>query len=813
MNDAALSKPGAYAQIRIREPSGERTFGAALSIGGEGADVVVPGVGAGIALTIERRAADWFAVPAPGAAVRFDGRPLTRARELHRNDVFAVGDAQLVVADVSRTRVRLDLHHLVGNATIAPVAMVAPADIDAGDEDLEIRVARPDGQPPVIPAVRTQRHGPALPGAVRRPVPKQWLVAGAVVLAMLLAAVVLVSMLQPVSLDVQPADARVGTPGTFVSFRAGNALYLLSGTHIVRAEREGYVPAQASAVVSGNGAATVRLRLAKLPGKLHIDTGGIAASVIIDGVESGRAPGDVEVPPGHRTITLRAERYLDYVTNVEIEGASVRQDLKAVLQTSWGTLKVSAIPAGARLTLDGREIGVAPAAVALPSGVRHVQIAAPRLKTWESSVVIRAGETLAIGPITLGQPDAHLTLRSEPVGVEVTVAGTYRGRTPLAVDLPAGIAHEVVASLPGYASWTKAVFAEPGRAIAVEARLQPILARVTIRGEPADAELLVDGAPRGNTPQSLDLITIEHRIEVRKAGFLPFTDTVTPATGLERSIHYHLTSADRGTALLESAPTVSTQSGYVLRLVPPGTFRMGSDRREQGRRPNEGLRQVTLQRPYYIGVTELTNLEFEQKSLDLDAQPVATVSWDEAAEYCNWLSEHEGLTPAYEKRDGKYFLKHPVTVGYRLPTEAEWEYAARYAGPGQTRRFAWGDSLPVEPEVGNIAGAEAKTLLNVALEGYRDDYPAVAPVGKFKPSPLGLHDMAGNVSEWVNDYYLSFVDSAPATDPVGPEKATHHVVRGANWKSATVAELRLAWRDSGDEGSETIGFRLARYAE
>ena len=171
-----------------------------------------------------------------------------------------------------------------------------------------------------------------------------------------------------------------------------------------------------------------------------------------------------------------------------------------------------------------------------------------------------------------------------------------------------------------------------------------------------------------------------------------------------------------------------------------------------------------------------------------------------------------GVVPTH-LRDGKYFLKHPVSAGYRLPTEAEWEYAARYVSPGQTRRFAWGDSLPVEPEVGNIAGAEAKALLNVSLEGYRDDYPAVAPVGKFKPTPLGLHDMGGNVSEWVNDYYLSFVDSAPVTDPLGPEKATHHVVRGANWKSATVAELRLAWRDSGDEGSETIGFRLARYAE
>ena len=95
----------------------------------------------------------------------------------------------------------------------------------------------------------------------------------------------------------------------------------------------------------------------------------------------------------------------------------------------------------------------------------------------------------------------------------------------------------------------------------------------------------------------------------------------------------------------------------------------------------------------------------------------------------------------------------------------------------------------------------------------QDDYPVVAPVGKFQPSPLGLHDMGGNVSEWVNDFYLSFVDPAPVTDPLGPDQAAVHIVRGANWKTGTVGELRFAWRDTAPEPSQTLGFRIARYAE
>ena len=82
------------------------------------------------------------------------------------------------------------------------------------------------------------------------------------------------------------------------------------------------------------------------------------------------------------------------------------------------------------------------------------------------------GETLTLGPITLGQPDARLTMRSQPSGAEVSVGGTFRGRTPLVVELPSGMSHEIVATLPGYAAWNRSVRAEPGKSVALDARLR-----------------------------------------------------------------------------------------------------------------------------------------------------------------------------------------------------------------------------------------------------------------------------------------------------------------------------------------------------
>ena len=526
----------AYAQVRVREPLGERILGERITVGGAGSDIVVPAVAPEVALVIERRKGVWVIEPA-GKAVRCNGRPVAGPCDLRRGDTLALGDAQVVVTDLSRTLLRVEVHHLAGNATIAPASTLALIAGDGGDDDVEIHPL--DGlRVPTL--TRTAAAASATVDAVGNK--RRWLIAGSI-LAVFLAVAIVAALLQPVSISVYPADAVVSAPESWLAIPNAGRMLLLPGQHVIKAERAGYVTMREDIAVGGDGTDRVQLRLHKLPGKLNVGTGGVAAVVSIDGVEAGPAPGVLSIPAGERTLIVRAPHYVDYITNITINGAGETQDLRINLQTSWGALKLLSTPEGARVTVDGVDGGVTPVTIPAPSGVRRVRFAAPGWKTWESSVVLQAGETLSVGPVTLGQPDAHLIVRSEPSGADATVGGTHLGRTPAEIDLPAGIAHQVVLSAPGYKAWTQAVFAEPGRKLSVTARLEPILVRVAFQGSPADAEVVVDGVLRGTGPQSLELPATEHRVEVRKQGFQTFKTTVTGAAGLDRIVQYHLVPA------------------------------------------------------------------------------------------------------------------------------------------------------------------------------------------------------------------------------------------------------------------------------
>jgi len=255
--------------------------------------------------------------------------------------------------------------------------------------------------------------------------------------------------------------------------------------------------------------------------------------------------------------------------------------------------------------------------------------------------------------------------------------------------------------------------------------------------------------------------------------------------------------------------------------IDGSSFTMGSPRNEAGREANERQRQITVN-SFYMGMYEVTQKEYRDvmglnpSRFKRDNLPVERVSWFEAIEYCNRRSRREGLTPAYviNQTKGQEVSRDSIPVytrditwnrnanGYRLPTEAEWEYACR---AGTTTPFSTGDNITTDQSNYNGNFPYKKNPKG-------ENRHKTTPVGSFAANPWGLYDMHGNVWEWCWDRY-NYYDWVH-DNPVGADSGDNRVIRGGSWNRAG-EHLRSAerYRYSPSGRLSAIGFRLVRNAQ
>ncbi|MGQ0530089.1 MAG: PEGA domain-containing protein [Panacagrimonas sp.] len=627
-----------------------------------------------------------------------------------------------------------------------------------------------------------------------------------------------------VQIQTTPVAAALDVDGG-IGFALGSSYLLLPGDYLVRAQAEGYQPLEASFEVGDSAQQSFSFELQRLPGKLNLISDPVA-EVFIDGNPRGTSPLQaLELSPGTHQLLLRAPRYQAYEAQLQIEGGGIEQTLKVELQPGWAPVSLDSRPVGADILVDGQNMGRTPQTLELGAGMHELKLQLAGYATWRDAIQVIANESLQLPTVTLTPAQGVIRLSSEPAGATVTVAGALRGQTPMDLGLTPGTTHIVKLSAPGHRPTQREVQVQAEQSQELRVSLEPILGPVTFDIQPADAQLKVDGRVIDASSTRLELTATAHRVEVSKAGFAPYTGSVTPRPGFEQSVVVRLKSEAEARA--ERLPArVAGSKGPDLVLIQPGSFRMGTPRGEQGRQTNEAQRPVKLTRAFYLATTETTNAQFRRyqpshssgiirrETLDNENQPVARVSWTDAVRYCNWLSQQEGLPPAYVEEGGNLVLAQPVTTGYRLPSEAEWEWAARFAG-GRALRFPWGSGLPPPPKSGNFADPLAEGLAAQVIAGYEDSYAAASPVRSFAPDALGLFDMGGNVAEWVHDAYDAAMPINPpeALDPFGPAGSADRVIRGSSWLHGRLIELRLAYREGGREARPDLGFRVARYAE
>ncbi len=784
-----------------------------LTISGDSdAGLRLPGVAGSIQLGVLDGA--FFILPGRDTRnLRVEGESVAGSRWVKDGETIALDTARLACS-VDSGRLRMEITGVVTGGDTAPPDLEELAR-EANDLDA-VEIApiafKPISDQPVVTATAPSRRSVLIGSAFFVLAVLGWFAFTA----------------KSVEIVVTPIPETVGLPGTLMKLRMGERFLLSAGTHRVTAELEGYYPLDAEIEVGLSPDQTIEVEMERLPGLISLTAEPeLAAEVRVDGELIGTTPiDDAEITTGRHQIEFSAERYLAEVQEFEVIGGGERQALAVDLTPNWAPITLTSDPPGAEVIIDGTAFGQTPLVAEIGAGERIVELRLSGYNAWADVVSVFADQPQELPTIELSEADGRVELITSPAGAAVSINGEYRGQTPITLSLAPGRAHQLTLAKAGFDSIEQelSVAADSGRTITLEMTAR--MGTVEVLSEPAGAEIWIDGEPSGVTPRELTLSALPHDLELRLDGYAGYAEEISPRPGFP--LYVEATLAELNAVTGSGYPRiVETSLGQQLTLVLPGEFTMGSSRREQGRRSNEVLRTVSLSEAFYIGVHEVTNAEFRafraehdsgrfgNESLNEDDQPVVRVTWDDTAQYLNWLSIRDGLQPVYEETNGVWAPVRPLRNGYRLPTEAEWSWAARFAEREETVTFPWGDTMPPPDRSGNFADVSASSILPTHLVTYNDGFNVSSPPGSFPANPVGVFDLGGNVSEWVLDYWEvgSPQTDTVAVDRLGPEQGRFHVIRGSSWRSGVITELRLAYRNYSDSSREDVGFRIARNLE
>ncbi|MDT8320654.1 MAG: PEGA domain-containing protein [Xanthomonadales bacterium] len=630
-----------------------------------------------------------------------------------------------------------------------------------------------------------------------------------------------------VYIDVSPPQADVSIRGG-LKLKLADYYLLREGEYLLRIEAEGYQPLSQELVIGEEQNQRYAFTLERLPGHLRVDTGPVSgARVFIEQKERAITPAVIrDLPAGEYLLRVTADRYFPYEERLLIEGLDREQTVHVSLVPAWADLTFASEPAGADVFVNDELLGQTPLTAPVLQGTHAVRVKRTGFKPWQDEIDVTANQPMRLDDIVLEPADAVVFLVSDPPRANITVNGDYRGQTPLELALNPDQDTIIRLFKQGFQAASRQMKVASGSEQRLHVNLVPELVTVEFNVTPPDAELYIDGNPAGPARQTLQLPSRPHRIEVRREGYVDYTTTVTPHAGMAQKLDLKLKSLEQARQE-QIKPLITTSAGQKMKLLYPEGFTMGASRREPGRRANETIRQVVLERPFYLGLHEVTNEQYRQfdkehssgvafgRSLDGARQPVVNITWEQAARYCNWLSQSESLAPFYVEKGDRIVGFNPLANGYRLPTEAEWEWAARIAADGSLLKFPWGQQLPPQKNAGNYADASVDGMLARVLAEYDDGHIVSANVGSFPAGNKGLFDMGGNVAEWTHDFYDTAIgaNTRGSVDPLGPEDGEFHVIKGSSWAHGTITELRLSYRDYDVKAREDLGFRLARYLD
>ena len=520
---------------------------------------------------------------------------------------------------------------------------------------------------------------------------------------------------------------------------------------------------------------------------LMVRTEPAGVEVLIDDEVVGRSPLDLtDVRAGTYDVTLRHPLY-ETIELPEQEWAAGQQvPLERSMVRATGALAIVTDPPGAYIEIDGERLpSTTPTTLDdLPTGPLTLAIGAENYRQEMVDAEVLKNDTATVN-LTLEEITTYgtLALALSPSDATVTLPNIASSYVP-GMRLPEG-EYPVTVSRQGYVSETRTVEIVGDVQLSISLAVDPM--PFTIAVVPSDADIRFLASDREYSP-GMRLVPGEYRMQAVQIGFETWEETIRHGNSAT-TVDVEMVPGNAEFA----DPLSSGGSAPTMVLVQSGDFRMGCLASANCRSSELPVRDVRVSAPFALSKYEVTFNDYDRftaatgrsqatnpRGWDRGLSPVINVSWEDATAYAAWLTAQTGRR-------------------YRLPTEAEWEYAARTGSEGM---YSWGN------EIGS-------NQANCNGCGSRWDNIRTAPAGSFDANLWGLHDMHGNVWEWVQDCYHSDYVDAPATATARQDgDCRQRILRGGSWSNSPVmVRSEVRERDSITMRASEIGFRVAADAE
>jgi len=492
-----------------------------------------------------------------------------------------------------------------------------------------------------------------------------------------------------------------------------------TGVYRLTLRKEGYEYWNKDIEISAESSAEIVANLSPLYGSFGITSIPPSADVYLDGEKQGTTPIKIDqIKKGFRKVEVIKAGYDKWSEDVQVLPGGL-QAIEAELKVSMGSVNITSKPDNADIYISGIKHGSTPMIIKIEKGLRKIELKKTGYKIWEQDVQVAEGDIRVISTV-LDPVTGSLTITSTPDNAYVYISEKMQGMTPLVLKKINLGKTAIKLKKPCYASESKNIVIKSPKAARINFTLKPVCGELLIKSDPPNAKFYIDGTYAGRLTGEVNrLAEGKHKVRIEKEKYLAWTKTFQIKPAEQKQITAKLKPAppDPGDVWIES------NTGMEFVWVQKGCYSMGSREDEPGRKPDEAPYHKVCVDGMWIGKYEVTqgqwrkvigsNPSFFSKKTDF---PVESISWANIQIFIKKLNEMNKE-------------KHT----FRLPTEAEWEYACRSGGTGE--RFCGGDQIDqVAWHKGNCNRM-------------------THPVGKKEPNHAGLYDMSGSVSEWVADTY------------------------------------------------------------